>query len=122
MKDLEKIKDIDSYLKQQPDKVRMVLEKLRKTIKSVAPDAEEVISYNIPSFKYYGMLVHFAAFKNHCSFFPGGIVESMKDELKDFKISKGTIQFSVDKPIPALLVKKIVKARIKQNLEKCKIK
>lgn len=122
MKILENVKDVDSYLEQLPENVRAVLEKLRQTIKSIAPEAEEVISYNIPSFKYHGMLVHFAAFKNHCSFFPGGIVESMKDELKDFKISKGTIQFTIEKPIPASLVKRIVKERMKQNLLKSKIK
>ena len=122
MRNSEKINDIDSYLEQQPENVRAVLEKLRQTIKSVAPEAEEVISYNIPSFKYHGMLVHFAAFKNHCSFFPGGIVENFKEELKDFKISKGTIQFTIEKPIPASLVKKIVKERMKQNLLKSKLK
>lgn len=111
-------KNIDEYLLTLPDEVRITLEKLRQTIRQAAPDAEEVISYQMPAFKYHGMLVYFAAFKNHCSFFPGnaGLLETMKDELKDFKTSKGTLQFTVEKPLPVPLVKKIVKARVKENL------
>ncbi|HMS65621.1 MAG TPA: DUF1801 domain-containing protein [Ignavibacteria bacterium] len=116
------IKDIDTYLLLQPEPIRAVLEKLRKTIRSAAPEAEELISYHIPAYRYHGMLVYFAAFKNHCSFFPGGIVESMKDELKDYKTSKGTIQFTIDNPLPDSLVRKIVKARMKQNILKGKMK
>ena len=114
------IKDIDTYIANQPEKVRVVLEKLRHTIKKAAPDAEEVISYQMPAFKYHGMLVYFAAFKNHCSFFPGnaGLVLSMRDELKVYKTAKGTIQFTVEKPLPGVLVTKIVKARVKENVEK----
>jgi len=109
-------KSIDEYLKNLPDDIRPVLEKLRQTIKSAAPDAEEVISYGMPAFKQQGMLVYFAAFKNHCSFFPGSAqVVARYEELKAFKTSKGTIQFTVDKPIPAALVKKIVKARVEEN-------
>jgi uncharacterized protein YdhG (YjbR/CyaY superfamily) len=121
MKSAKSIKDTDSYLALQPEKVRGVLEKLRQTIKSSAPEAEEVISYGMPAFRYHGILVYFAAFKNHCSLFPGSIVEKMKNELKDFKTSKGTIQFTAEKPLPAALVKKIVKARVKENLNKKKI-
>ncbi|HXB44903.1 MAG TPA: DUF1801 domain-containing protein [Puia sp.] len=114
------IKDIDSYIANQPEKVRIVLEKLRWVIKKAAPEAEELISYSIPAFKYHGMLVYFAAFKDHCSFFPGnaGLVQSMQDELKIYKTAKGTIQFTVEKPLPAVLVTKIVKARVQQNKEK----
>lgn len=121
MKSAQTLKDTDSYLALQPEKVREVLEKLRQTIKSSAPEAEEVISYGMPAFRYHGMLVYFAAFKNHCSFFPGSIVEKMKNELKNYKTSKGTIQFTAEKPLPAALVKKIIKARVKENLNKKKI-
>ncbi|MBS1553039.1 MAG: DUF1801 domain-containing protein [Bacteroidetes bacterium] len=121
MKSAQTLKDTDSYLALQPEKVREVLEKLRQTIKSSAPEAEEVISYGLPAFRYHGMLVYFAAFKNHCSFFPGSIVEKMKNELKNYKTSKGTIQFTAEKPLPAALVKKIIKARVKENLNKKKI-
>lgn len=121
MKSAQTLKDTDSYLALQPEKVRDVLEKLRQTIKSSAPEAEEVISYGMPAFRYHGMLVYFAAFKNHCSFFPGSIVEKMKNELKNYKTSKGTIQFTAEKPLPAALVKKIIKARVKENLNKKKI-
>jgi uncharacterized protein YdhG (YjbR/CyaY superfamily) len=109
-------KTIDEYLKSLPGDVRMTLEKLYKAIKSAAPDAEELISYGMPAFKHQGMLVYFAAFKDHCSFFPGSSqIVQLYDELKPFKTSKGTIQFTVDKPLPVALVKKIVKARVEEN-------
>jgi len=110
------IKTVDDYLNTLPEDVRFVLDKLRRTIKSMAPEAEEVISYGMPGYKYHGMLVYFAAFKNHCSFFPGSSqIIKMYDELKEYKTSKGTIQFTIDKPLPVSLVKKIVKARMRQN-------
>jgi uncharacterized protein YdhG (YjbR/CyaY superfamily) len=112
---------IDEYMETLPKDVRTVLENLRKTIKSAAPKAEEVISYQMPAFKYYGMLVYFAAFKNHCSFFPGGsatLAKELEAELTPYKTSKGTLQFTVEKPLPAALVKKIVKLRMKQNEER----
>ena len=113
-------KDIDEYLSALPDDVRAMLQKLRSTIKSVAPKAEEVISYGMPAFRYHGMLVYFAAFKNHCSFFPANssLIAKMADELKPYKTAKGTIQFTMDKPLPAALVKKIVKARVQENIER----
>jgi uncharacterized protein YdhG (YjbR/CyaY superfamily) len=91
------------------------LRTLRKTIKTAAPDATETISYQMPTFKYRGRaLVGFAAFKDHCSLFPysAKVLDDYKDELGAFETSKGTIRFSVDQPLPASLVKKIVKARI----------
>ena len=110
------IKTVDDYLNTLPVDVRFVLDKLRRTIKSMAPEAEEVISYGMPGYKYHGMLVYFAAFKNHCSFFPGSSqIIKMYDELKEYKTSKGTIQFTIDKPLPVSLVKKIVKARMREN-------
>jgi uncharacterized protein YdhG (YjbR/CyaY superfamily) len=115
-------KDVDSYLALQPQHVRIALEKLRQIIKTSAPNAEEIISYGMPAYKFHGMLVYFAAFKNHCSFFPGNasLIEKMKDELKDYTTSKGTIQFTTGKPLPAALVKKIVKARMEENLARKK--
>ena len=118
------IKDIDSYLAAVPQDMKPVLEKLRHNIILAAPEAEEVISYGMPAFKYHGMLVYFAAFKNHCSFFPasGLLIKEMATELAAYKTSKGTIQFTIDKPLPAALVKKMVKMRVKQNLEKEKVR
>jgi len=109
-------KTVDEYLESLPVHVRSVLTQLRKTIKSTAPKAEEAISYGMPAYKYHGALVYFAAFKNHCSFFPGSSqVVKLYEELKSFKTAKGTIQFTIDKPLPVTIVKKIVKARMKEN-------
>ena len=109
-------KTVDEYLDKLPADVRTVLEKLRTTIKTTAPKAEEVISYGMPGYKYQGPLVYFAAFNNHCSFFPGSSqIIKLYDELKSFKTAKGTIQFTTDKPLPSAIVKKIVKARMQEN-------
>lgn len=116
-------KTVDEYLAALPEEVCAVLTQLRKIIKSTAPNAEEAISYGMPGYKYYGALVYFAAFKNHCSFFPGSSqVVKLYEELKSFKTAKGTIQFTIDKPLPVTLVKKIVKARLKENEEKFIVK
>jgi len=114
------IKDIDSYISMQPEKVQASLEKIRQTIKSVAPDAEEMISYGMPAFKWNGMLVGFAAAKNHHGFYPWNstTVALFKDELKSFETSKGAIRLPIDKPIPVALIKKIVRSRMKENLSK----
>jgi len=119
-----RIKDIDSYLALAPAHMRPLLQNMRQTIRKAAPKSEELISYGMPAFRYHGMLVYFAGFKDHCSFFPGNasLINEMKDELKGFKTSKGTIRFSIDNPLPASLVTKMVKARVKQNLEKEKAK
>jgi uncharacterized protein YdhG (YjbR/CyaY superfamily) len=107
---------VDDYLAALPEEARATLEKIRKTIKAVAPKATEVISYQMPMYKYHGMLVGFAAFKDHCSFFPGANpVATFRDELKSYKTSKGTIRFPIGKPLPAALVKKLVKVRIAEN-------
>ena len=110
-------KNVDEYLAAAPEDVRSVLEKLRKTIRSAAPKAEEVISYQIPMFKYHGPLVFFAAFRNHCSFYVVSkpIMEVFTSELKPWDTSGTTIHFSAKNPLPASLVKKIVKARIEEN-------
>ena len=114
--------EVDNYLAAVSPEARATLEKLRQTIKAAAPKADEVISYQIPTFKLNGrMLVSYAAFKNHCSFFPGSApIKAHLDELKSYKTSKGTIQFATDKPLPAALVKKLVKTRIKENETRAK--
>jgi uncharacterized protein YdhG (YjbR/CyaY superfamily) len=115
-------KSVDEYLADVPEPARTTLNTIRATIRSVVPpEATEVISYRIPAFKYKGMLVWFGAFSDHCSLFPGaGIIEAFKDELKRYRIAKGTIQFPLNKPLPAALLKKIVKARVAANEAKTK--
>jgi uncharacterized protein YdhG (YjbR/CyaY superfamily) len=109
--------DIDEYLAAVPTEARAALEKLRKSIKAAAPAATETISYQIPAYKYRGPLVSFAAFPGHCSFFvqSPSVMEAHRDELEPYDTSKGTIRFPASKPLPAALVKKLVKARIKEN-------
>ena len=108
-------KDIDEYLARVPAKPRAALERLRRTIKSAAPEAVETISYQIPTFKLNGrMLVSFAAFAEHCSFFPGaGPIDVHETELKSFATSKGTIRFTPERPLSATLIKKLVRTRIR---------
>ena len=107
---------IDEYLARvSPDK-RAALEQLRATIRAVVPTAEECISYQMPAFRHEGrVLVYFAAAANHCAFYPGGLVNDFKDELEAYETSKGTIRFQPERPLPASLVRKIVKARVAQN-------
>jgi uncharacterized protein YdhG (YjbR/CyaY superfamily) len=109
----------DDYLSQVSDEARTALEWLRKTIKAAAPDTTETISYQMPTFKYRGRaLVGFAAFKDHCSLFPYSkkVMEVLEEDLRPYDISgKGaTIRFTTDRPLPAALVKKVVKARIEE--------
>src|SRR5258707_7601805 len=109
---------IDEYLADVPEPARGTMQKIRAAIRSaVPPEATEAITYRIPTFKYNGALVAFAAFSHHCSFFPMSyaVIGAFKNELKAFEVSKGTIPFPVDKPLPATLVKKMVKARILEN-------
>ena len=107
---------VDEYLARVPEPARGTLKKIRAMIRSVVPaEASEAISYGIPSFKYKGWLVGYAAFANHCSFFPGALPGKFANLLKRFPTSKGTIRFPVDKPLPAALVKKLVRARIAEN-------
>lgn len=117
---MKKYFTVEEYLKDVPQDKLAALEKLRKTIRSVVPKAEEYISYGMPTFKYNGPLVSYAAFKEHCSLFPWNatLVKEFAAELKEYKTSKGTIQFTVDKPLPVALIKKIIKARVKENEEK----
>jgi uncharacterized protein YdhG (YjbR/CyaY superfamily) len=115
---MKKVATVTEYLRAVPPKPRAALQKLRKTIKAAAPGAVEGISYGIPTFKYGGrMLVSYAAFQNHLSFFPGStaVRAAREGKLMGFETSKGTIRFTVDNPLPATLVKRLVKARIKEN-------
>jgi len=109
-----KTRTIDEYLAALNDDKRVALEKLRKTIRAVAPMAEECISYGIPAFRQNRMLVGFGATAKHCAFYlmSSSTVEAHKDDLKDYDTSKGTLRFQADKPLPAALVRKLVKARI----------
>ena len=112
-------KTVDEYLMALPEDQQEALEKIRQAIKSAAPKAEEVISYQIPTYKLNGPLVHFAAFKNHLSLVvvSKSIAETFAKELAPFKSSGRTIHFTPEKPIPAALVKKIVKERVRENGE-----
>lgn len=115
-----KFKNTDDYIKSFPKDVRQRLEQIRTIIKNTAPDAEESISYAMPAYKLNGKpLVYFAAFKNHIGFYatPSGHSEFAK-ELSKYKQGKGSVQFPLDKPLPLGLITKIVKFRVKENLQK----
>jgi uncharacterized protein YdhG (YjbR/CyaY superfamily) len=116
-------KSIDEYIKRYPSDVQAILRKIRATIHTAAPDAKEAISYQIPTFKLEGNLVHFAAFPDHMSFFPTSSgVEKFKRELAAYEITKGTIRFPIEKPIPYGLITKITKFRVKENIDRAKKK
>lgn len=110
---------IDAYIADFPDAIQTLLEQMRQTIQKAAPGSTEKMSYGIPTFHLNGNLVHFAAYANHIGFYPGarGISE-FREELAAYRTSKGTVQFSLDAPLPLKLVAKIVKFRVKENLEK----
>jgi uncharacterized protein YdhG (YjbR/CyaY superfamily) len=107
-------KTVDEYLAAIPEPARSTLNQVRAAIRSAVPaETTEVISYGIPAFKHKKVLIWFAAFSDHCSLFPtAAVIEKFKKELKGYRVSKGTIHFPVDKPLPATLLKKMVKARI----------
>jgi uncharacterized protein YdhG (YjbR/CyaY superfamily) len=112
-------KTVDEYIAAFPENVKSILQELRQVIRSAAPEAQEVISYKMPAFKLNGLLLWFAAFKNHIGFFPkASAIEAFEKELSGYEVSKGTIRFPLDKPIPFDLVRKIVKYRLKENLSK----
>ncbi len=109
-------KTIDDYIDSFPQNIQTLLQQIRNTIHEAAPDAMETISYQMPAFKQNGVLVYFAAFKNHIGFFPTAQgVEAFKDKLSTYKTSKGTIQFPLDKPLPLDLIAEIVRFRVKAN-------
>lgn len=112
----KKPKDVDAYITAAPKEVQGKLKELRTTIRKMAPDAEERISYGMPYYSYNGRLVYFAAFKKHIGLYiPTPIIEEHKNELKNYKTAKGTVRFPIDKPLPIALVRKLIKARMKKN-------
>ena len=111
-----KPKTHDDYLAAVTEDKRGALQKLRKAIKAAAPKAEESISYQLPAFRLNGkFLVAYGAATNHCAFYPGSTVKALKDELKGYDTSKGTICFSADKTLPSALVRRLVKRRITEH-------
>ncbi len=116
-------KTIDAFIKEFPKDVQKLLSQVRTTIRDAAPDAEETISYAIPTFKLKGNLVHFAAYKNHIGFYPGSTgITAFKKELSGYQSAKGSVQFPLDQPLPLDLISKIVRYRVQENLEKSKKK
>ena len=108
---------IDEYLKPLSKEKRDALQNLRKAIQAAAPKAEECISYDLPAFCVNGkFLVAFGAARDHCAFYPGSVLQGFKDELKNYDTSKGTIRFAPEKPLPATLVRKLVKARVAEKI------
>ena len=115
--------NIDEYIADFPKDVQEILEKIRMTIRKAAPDAEETIKYQMPTFTLKGNLVHFAAWRKHIGFYPASSgVEKFKQELSAYDGAKGSVQFPLDKPIPFGLISKIVKFRVKENLERAEAK
>ena len=116
-------KDMEQYIAGFPNDVREILTKTRMTIRKAAPDAEETIKYQIPTFTLNGNLIHFAAFKNHIGLYPApGGIEQFKDALSVYEGGKGSVRFPLDQPIPFGLISKIVKFRVKKNLERAEAK
>ena len=116
-------KDIDEYIAGYPEDVQQILEKIRATIKAVAPEAVEAISYGVPCFRYKGDLIYFAGYKNHVSIYPAPRGhEEFKAELSAYKGGKGTVQFPLDKPMPYELVRRIAEFRMQENLAKAEAK
>lgn len=114
-------KNFEDYLDRFPREVQQRLQKLRMAIKRAAPQAKEKISYGIPSFTLNGMLVWFAAFKNHIGFYPRtSAIAAFKKELSAYKGAKGSVQFPFEKPLPLSLISRMVKFRVKENLSKQK--
>lgn len=118
-----KFKTVDEYMSSLPKSSREILEHLRKAIKQAAPKAEEMISYNMPAFKFHGALVYFAAYKTHIGFYPtASPIPIFKKELEKYELAKGTVRFPLDKPLPLALIKKIVKFKMSENIVKKELK
>jgi uncharacterized protein YdhG (YjbR/CyaY superfamily) len=116
-------KTIDEYIASFPPDLQAILEKIRMTIREAAPDAEETISYQMPTFRLKGNLVHFAAFKEHIGFYPVPTgIQAFEDELSVYKKGKGSVQFPLDQPIPYDLISRIVRFRVRENLDKAEAK
>ena len=120
---MQKPVDTDTYIAGYPKETQKNLKLLRATIKKAAPQAEEIISYGMPAYKWNGMLVYFAAYEKHIGFYPGSSgIAAFKKELASYKTSKGTVQFPVEEPVPLPLIARIVKFRLKENQEKALLK
>jgi len=116
-------KTIDEYISAFPNDVQVILEKIRTTIRKAAPDVEETMSYQIPTFTLNGNLVHFAAFKKHIGFYPTPTaIDEFKDELSGYESAKGSVRFPLDRPIPFDLIGRIVKFRVNENLKRAAAK
>ena len=116
-------KDIDEYISGFPKETQILLEQMRTTIQKAASKATEAISYQIPTFKLNGNLVHFAGYKSHIGFYPGaGAIKIFEKEIAGYKSAKGSVQFPIEKSLPLALVKKIVQFRVKQSQEKAAAK
>lgn len=117
----EKSANVDEYIESFPRETASMLQQLRETIKAAAPSADEVISYAMPAYKLNGMLVYFAGYAKHIGFYPGaGGIAAFKKELSAYKGAKGSVQFPLDQPLPLKLVERIVKFRVKENMERAK--
>jgi len=115
----KQFKTIDEYISMFPDDVRTILNQVRQTIRAAAPEAQETINYQMPTFTLNGNLVHFAGFKNHIGFYPTPTgIEAFKDELSAYKGAKGSVQFPLDQPMPLSLIRRIVEYRVKENSER----
>ncbi len=116
---MNKPASVDEYIQSFPSDIQAILQEVRQVIRSAAPQAEEGISYQMPAFKLNGILVYYAAFKDHISLFPTASgVEAFKDEVTGYQTSKGTIQFPLDRPLPLDLIRRIVQFRVKESLER----
>jgi uncharacterized protein YdhG (YjbR/CyaY superfamily) len=115
----KKIQTVDEYISSFSPDIQGILEEIRETIRESAPEAEETISYGMPTFRLKGNLVHFAAYKNHIGFYPTpSAIKAFKEELSHYNTSKGTVQFPLDEPVPLDLVRKMVLFRVQENLKK----
>jgi uncharacterized protein YdhG (YjbR/CyaY superfamily) len=123
MKAGKKFKTVDEYFSSIPTGPKEKLEGLRKAIKQAAPKAKEVISYNMPAFKFHGMVTFYAAYKTHIGFYPtASVISVFKKELEKYELAKGTVRFPLNKPLPLSLIKKIVKFKMSENLVKAEFK
>ena len=113
----DNFKTIDEYISKFPEDVQEILRRLRLVIKDIAPEAEEKISYQMPTFYLKGNLVHFAAYKNHIGFYPSPSgIEAFKEELSVYKVGKGSVKLPINEPMPFELIKRIVDFRVKENI------
>nr|WKN35245.1 DUF1801 domain-containing protein [Tunicatimonas sp. TK19036] len=120
---ITKASTVDEYISMFPEDIQLKLQQLRQTVRETVPEAEEVISYAMPTYKLHGNLVHFAAFKKHIGFYPAPSgITAFQDELAPYRRAKGSVQFPLSEPLPLKLIQKIVKHRVKENLAKTKKK